>query len=176
MRRALTPSFWSRTVSGAATVCAAAVPPSASTAVTVSAVRVMTRRYAHHHRRRKGSAHACSAHGGQHLLAVGADRAQRIGLADELQADRRRPELLHLADALDGLLGVRADDEALLGELLVGDLVVGHALHLGRVVEGVAVDRVHLRRLPAPGAPDRGLLVLRPGEAGGEDDLAGLAV
>src|SRR3954454_5017997 len=112
----------------------------------------------------------------QHLLAVGPDRAHRVGLADELQADDRPAlDLLDLADALDVLLGIRGDDEALLGELLVAHLLVGAALHVGRVGDLVAVDLAQLRRLPARRALDRLLLVLGPREGRLEDDLAGLA-
>src|SRR5436309_13775482 len=76
----------------------------ASSPATVSTRSAMAPRYAHRGRTRKGGNHldACAAQRGQHLLAVGADRPERVGLADELQADRRRAELLHPADALDG--------------------------------------------------------------------------
>src|SRR3954453_12911000 len=119
---------------------------------------------------------ADTAQRGQHLLAVGPDRAHRVGLADELQADDRPAlDLLDLADALDVLLGIRGDDEALLGELLVAHLLVGAALHVGRVGDLVAVDLAQLRRLPARRAPDRLVLVVGPRERGLEDDLARLA-
>ena len=48
----------------------------------------------------------------QHLLAVRPDRAERVGAADELQADDGRAGALHLADALDVLLGVGRDRES----------------------------------------------------------------
>ena len=44
-----------------------------------------------------------SAQRRQHPLAVRADRAERVGAADELQADDGRAGALHLADALDVL-------------------------------------------------------------------------
>src|SRR5947209_12104676 len=154
--------------------CAAPAPAPASAAIRTAAGRTwraMCARYAPC----SGSRNPRAAQRGQHLVAVDADRPVRVGVADELQADRRRPEPLELADALDVLVGIGADDEALLGELLVGDLLAGLALHLLRAPDVVAVDGVHLGGLPARGAVDGLLLVLGPGEAALEDHLAGPA-
>src|SRR5688572_4476059 len=92
-----------------------------------------------------------AAQSGQHALSVGADRAQGVGVPDQLQAHAARAGVWDLADALGVRVGVGAHDEALLGELVVAELLVGQALHLGGVVDVVAVDLVHLRRLPLAG-------------------------
>lgn len=47
-----------------------------------------------------------------------------------LEAGDRAADRVDLAGALDVLVGVRGDQEALLGELLVGHLLVRAALHV----------------------------------------------
>src|SRR3954452_16950549 len=151
----------------------AAASAVAGSARVSAAMRTMSFMAAQRRRTARVALRADTAQRGGNLLAVGPDRAHRVGLADELQADDRPAlDLLDLADALDVLLGIGGDDEALLGELLVAHLLVGAALHVGRVGDLVAVDLGELRRLPAPRALDRRLFVLGPGERGLEDDLA----
>ena len=62
-----------------------------------------------------------------------------------------------------------------LGELLVAHLRVGAALHVLLVGDVLEVELGQLGRLPVARALDRRALVVGPGEAGLEDDLARLA-
>jgi len=76
-----------------------------------------------------------------------------VGLADQLQADHRGSGPFHLLDPAYVLVGIGAYEEALLGELLVGHLLL----------------EVELRQqggLPPARSLDRRLIALGPREAG----------
>ncbi len=98
------------------------------------------------------------------------------GSAPELfiSDDDRRTELLDLADPLGVQLGVRADDERL-AQVVVGDLPLALLVHRLRVVPVVGVELIGLRALPDPRPLEGRVVVLGPGEARLQQDLARLA-
>src|SRR5215218_2119355 len=99
---------------------------------------------------RRRTLHPGAAQRGQHLLAVdldGGDRTPARPARVVLQHEHGRAELLELAQALDVVLGVRADD-GVLGELVVGHLPLAVLVHLLRLVPVALVVVLGLGALP----------------------------
>ena len=106
------------------------------------------------------------------LGAVGVESAQGVAAGAVLEADDRRAESLDLADALDVHLG---SDPTMYDCLNSSSETSRSASRTSpRLVPVVGEELVGLGGLPHARALERGVVVLRPGEAGLEDDLAGL--
>src|SRR5215208_4879005 len=118
--------------------------------------------------------HAGAPQRGEHTLPVDLDRGDRAPARRArvvLEHDDRRTELLELAQALDVVLGIRADDRVL-RELLVGHLLLAVLVHLPRLVPVARVVVLGLGALPLPGRLEGGLVALGPRPQRLEDDLS----